>query len=67
MLCAKRAHEDRTLPFERKQTSTSTKEGLSTAGSWKQGEREETVLLQTQAPPGSGEVFAELELELNLA
>ena len=67
MLCAKRAHEDRPLPFERKQTSTSTTECLSAAGSWKQGEREETVLLQTQAPPGFGEVFAELEFELNLA
>ena len=67
MLCAKRAHEDRTLPFERKQTSKSTKECLSAAGSWKQGEREETVLLQTPGPPGSGEVFAELELELNLS
>ncbi len=65
MLRAKRAHEDRTLPFKRNQTSKATKEGLSPAGSWKQGEREETVLLQTQGPPGSGEVFAELELELN--
>ena len=40
---------------------------LSPAGSEKQGEHEETILLQTQGSPGSGEVFTELELKLSLS